>query len=128
MSALSMSIEPDLQWLAAVRMVLRRTLPDLPDDQASLFHGAVTEILVNAIQSHARIGSDEPVTIRLDLGDAPTITIVDAGPGFDPEVIDITPDRTSRGLAIARTVCPDLRIDSSSAGTVVVLPFPLTDH
>lgn len=127
MSALSMSIDPDLQWLAAVRMVLRRTLPDLPDDQASLFHGAVTEVLVNAIQAHATIESDEPVTIRLDFGDVPTITIIDAGPGFDPEVIESASGRTTRGLDIARTVCPDLRIDSSSAGTVVVLPYPLTD-
>jgi hypothetical protein len=61
------------------------------------------------------------VRVELPAG-APRVVVLDDGGGFDPDALPA--GTAGRGLAIARAVCPGLRISATSTGTEVVLPLP----
>lgn len=129
----SIDLPPRIDLIPTVRLMLRRALPVMGSDNDSLYFGAVTEILANAMQAHAAI-PERPICVDVSLTGRPTVTITDFGPGFDP---DDPPEPTrqdgqfgrGRGLTIARFACPDLTITSSERGTTVALPFgPEVSH
>jgi len=120
---------PDLDSLALIRLVLRRTLPDLKPDVASSYYSAVTEILTNAIHAHRDADLEAPIEVGVRLEAPPAVTISDRGRGFDPtEVISGRDDFSGNGLRIATTVCPQMTIASDSNGTTVTMPFPEADE
>lgn len=120
---LSIAFPPHLEALASVRLALRRALPPLASEEANLYFGAITEVLVNAINAHAAIGSDDDVLVEVYLAVTPQVRITDHGGGLGRHEDGSWPG-LGAGLAIARSVCPDMTVSTSSRGTVVNLPFP----
>ena len=122
---LTISMPPHTSRLAQIRLVLRRSLPPRDPDDASLYYGAVTEILVNAIEAHELVGCLDPVVVDVHPDEPRGVVVRDCGPGFDP-TSEIEPQShgSGHGLRIARAVCPELSIESSASGTTVTLPFP----
>lgn len=120
---LSIGFPPSLDALASVRLALRRALPPLATEEANLYFGAVTEVLVNAINSHNAIGSEEDVLVEVFLAVSPYLRVTDHGGGLGRHE-DGSWSGLGAGLAIARSVCPEMTISTSSQGTVVTLPFP----
>ncbi len=120
----TIEVMPDHELIPTVRLMLRRALPHLASDDDSLYFGAVTEILANAMQAHAA-SPDQPILVNLSLQSRPSVSVVDYGPGFDPHAARSRDQRDGRGngLLIARSACPNMRIDSSPSGTTVLLPF-----
>lgn len=120
---LSIEFPPRLDALASVRLALRRALPPLAPEEANLYFGAVTEVLVNAINAHNTIGSDEDVLVEVFLAVSPYLRITDQGGGLGRHDDGSWPG-LGVGLTIARSVCPEMTVSTSSRGTVVMLPFP----
>lgn len=114
---------PTLDALTSVRLALRRALPPLPPEEANLYFGAVTEVLVNAINAHNAIGNGDDVLVDVFLAVSPYLKVTDQGGGLARHEDGSWPG-LGAGLAIARSVCPELTVSTSSQGTVVVLPFP----
>jgi len=120
----SFEVMPDPHLIPTVRLMLRRALPNLGSDDDSLYFGAFTEILANAMQAQAAT-PDQPVRVDLSLDARPSVSVADNGPGLDPQA-SLNPNRAGgrgNGLLIARSACPDMLIDSSASGTTVRLPF-----
>lgn len=121
-TVLVIDVPPDVGRLRAVRMIARRALPALDPDEASLFYGAVSEIVTNAIDAHRRAGVAEPIRIEIRARPGLAVVVRDHGRGF--EAATVQPDGRGHGLVIAHAVCPGLHIDSTPDGTTVVIPFP----
>lgn len=121
-TVLLIDVPADVEHLRAVRMVARRALPALDPDEASLFYGAVSEIVTNAIDAHRRAGVAKPIRIEIRARPGLAVIVRDHGPGFEEATVQ--PHGRGHGLVIARAVCPGLQIDSSPDGTSVVIPFP----
>lgn len=127
--ALTLRVPPEVAAIPMARLVLRRVLPPLGPDDSSLYFGAVTEILTNAIEAHQRHRNAEWIVVSVDLVE-PAVIVIDCGAGFDPDErsVDDAPVASSTdglGLVIARTVCPEIRFESSIEGTAVSLPYPM---
>ena len=120
---LSIAFPPRLEALASVRLAARRALPPLAPEEANLYFGAVTEVLVNAINAHGAIGSEEDVLLEVFLAVSPYLKVTDHGGGLGRHDDGSWPG-LGVGLAIARSVCPEMTVSTSSQGTVVTLPFP----
>ncbi len=126
---LTLTFAPDLANLAMARLTLRRTMPSLDAETARLYFGAVTEIIVNAINAHHQTNSEDPITVEVMLGEHTRVTVSDHGGGFDPEQPRPPPGSggLGQGIAIARAICPDMTIISGEGGTSVTLPHPSSD-
>lgn len=117
----------DFRVLSYVRLVLRRSLPTLDETTDALFFGAVTEVVSNAISAQLEAAPEDPLAVHVQLSEAPIIQVCDTGNGFDPENPDLeTSNGAGFGLQIVRSVIPGLKIESSSMGTSVLLPYPMT--
>ncbi len=119
----SIEFAPDATLIPTVRLILRRALPPLGQDDSALYFGAVTEILANAVDAH-RDRLDAPIRVDLMSTPNPGVIVTDVGPGFDPDQPHTTGDEgKGRGLLIARSACSQMTIRSSPSGTVVHLPL-----
>jgi len=109
-----------------VRLILRRALPEIDETSTALYFGAVTEVATNAIEAHIDASVDDPVEIRVQgLTGSEMVEVRDRGEGFDTRAVVVPMgDDSGFGLTIARSVCPDLVIESTPRGTTVQLPFP----
>lgn len=123
----SIGFTPRLEALAPVRLALRRALPPLPPEEANLYFGAVTEVLVNALNAHQAVGTEDDVLVEVFLSVSAYVKVTDQGGGLGRHEDGSWPGLGS-GLAIARSICPDMTVSTSSQGTVVVLPFPEQAH
>jgi len=123
----TIELSNDLTMIAYTRMVLRQVLPALDEDTSSMYYGAVTEILTNAIEAHESAATSDVVIVEANLDPPCTISVHDKGAGFDPSLrLPRAGVESGMGLAIARSVIPGLTIDSSSSGTSIHLPYPTT--
>lgn len=129
---LAVAVPARPEYIAIVRLVVsslaaaRRNLADERIDDLKL---AVSEACTNAMEAHATVGSDRPVTV--EIWEAPErleVRVCDRGPGFDPEALPThppvtDPDRLNfeRGLGIPliRTLVDGSRFDASPDGTTV---------
>lgn len=120
----TIDLPADIQFIPLVRHMLRQAFPPLGTGDDGVYFGAVTEILANAVASH-HDRLHLPISIDVDVHDDPRITVSDQGSGFDVERTGSGPFAEGRGngLRLARSACPNLTIHSSSAGTIVELPF-----
>jgi len=119
-------IPPEIEAIPYARLILRWALPDIDDTTTALYYGAVTEVATNAIAAHGEAEVSEPIEFQVHSAvGSQSIEVRDQGTGFDPLDVDRSTDGESGfGLNIARAVCPNLVIKSSSSGTSVLLPFP----
>ncbi len=117
----------DLETIAFARMVIRHSLPPLEEELESLFFGAFTEIVTNAIQEHTRRAIDTDVEVVISNGRHPLIEVVDSGAGFDADAPTSADDRLGLGLLITRSVVPGMSIESGPSGTRVSLPYPAAE-
>lgn len=95
-----------------------------PDETADL-KLAVSEVCTNAVLHAYDEGEPGDVVLRYTVGDGVlTVEVVDTGSGFDPTPLEPDPARAvpggSLGLAIARAVTDDLRIESGAGGSRIV--------
>lgn len=120
-------ISPDFALLETVRRFVASEMSDEPDGD-ELYLVAVNEVVTNAIESHRRTGTEEPIGILADSGSR-TVVVTDCGDGYapmdDPEIGHLGP--SGRGLVIAATMFPDLSWrPNHPRGTIFTLPFPDT--
>ncbi|HEU4321015.1 MAG TPA: STAS domain-containing protein [Acidimicrobiia bacterium] len=120
-SDLTIGFPPRLEALPAVRLAVRRALPPLLPDEANLYFGALTEVLVNAINAHVATETDAEIIVEVSLSRPSYVKVTDSGSGIEGES---SWSGIGAGLAIARSVVPDMSISSTPRGTVVVLPYP----
>lgn len=124
-STRSHQLPPDFESLRIVRALARSCLAGDADSDA-LYLVAVSEIATNAIEAHQRHHITDHFTVEIDpVGGA--VTIRDHGKGLDapqPEHPPAPSDTRGRGLFLARSICPNLTIDSTERGTRVTLPTP----
>lgn len=121
-------LPPRTVSIACGRSIVRRVVTFRSDDAASAFLIAFTEIFANAIDEHARIGSDESITVGVHIGEPDRIEVTDAGDGIEAQP-DVSrsdrrrPSERGRGLALARAFVPTLSIETGPTGTSVTLPL-----
>ena len=123
------TMPPDDAELGPLRDFLA-TLHTGDADADTLFAIAVTEIATNAIEAHRRAGVDEHIVVTIDTRTR-SVTIIDFGTGLPIPHETPSPDpaaTSGRGLIIARSICPGLRVDSSIRGTTVTLPYDENQH
>lgn len=100
---------------------------EIPEDIADEVLMAVGEVVANACRHGLRATGVGEVAIRCGISDAHVvITITDDGPGFDVSSVMHTgvPDLLSsggRGFFLMRQLMDRVDVDSSAAGTTVVL-------
>lgn len=140
--ALAAVLLPDTPTSVRVDIAFPAGLPRIPGDERALTE-ALTHLVRNAVEAMA--GRDNPVLcVRARLiGDpvlrkALELTVQDNGPGVSAEMHDklFSPFATTKarglglGLPIVKRTVVDhrgqVRIDSSGAGTCVILMFPVT--
>lgn len=129
---MALAVPARTEYIAIVRLVVsslataRRNLIDERIDDLKL---AVSEACTNAIEAHAMVGTDLPVTVEVwEAPERVEVRVRDCGPGFDPEGLPAhppvtDPDRLNfeRGLGVPliRTLSDDSRFDASPDGTTV---------
>lgn len=115
--------------VAVGRSVVRRVVVFRDDDAQSSFMVALTEILTNAVDEHRRRDVVHPVRLYVTGGAKESVTVLDAGGGFDSSSAPSTvafiadPPQRGRGLALARAFVPMMTIESTTSGTVATLPL-----
>lgn len=122
----TLHLQPDVQAIAYARLVMRRSLPELDETTDALFYGAVTEIISNAITAQNAADPSATIAVGVQTSHPQAIAVTDTGSGFDPDGLRVgsSTGGIGFGLQIARSVCPDMGIDSSGAGTTVTMPYP----
>jgi len=122
-----MALPNSLVSIAVARSVVRRVTTFASDDAQSSFLIALTEVVGNAVDEHVRLGSVDPVTMTVSYDDSDTVSVSDCGQGYDAEPASVVPSNPSqesgRGLAIARSMVPEMAIESTGSGTTVTLPL-----
>lgn len=134
MADVEIEIAARFDHLAMVRSVLSKSLDAekvLKPERMQDLRLAVSEATTNAIEAHQRAGTDTPVRISVRINKANvTVTVVDAGTGFDPAKLKAHPPVTDperleyeRGLGVTlmRRLTDECKIDSDSKGTTVTL-------
>ncbi len=123
----TIEMAPEVGAVPMLRTVLRRLLPATDPEEASLYYGAVTEVVINAVRAHQVDEVADPIAVDVCLGERPDLTVTDGGRGLDPGAPTPTADfeGTGQGLRIVRAVCEGVEIDSDEHGTRVRLPFPV---
>lgn len=132
-TSLRADFSPDVQLLRTIRALVRSWCRDVglvEDVEVRGLLVAVTEIATNAMSAHARIGSDEPITVECRAGaDALTISVGDTGRGVDDAVMasvlrgERVPDTDGLGvgLQLATSLVSDLQIETTPEGTRVTV-------
>jgi len=120
-----LQVPPAPESAAIVRLVVRRLAPWLPPTALSLYLIALTEIVVNAGQSHAAAGIGSPIEVQIELAAGGAVTVRDTGGGIPPDVLTSprTQDRPT-GLQLVRSLCSDAVFSDEDNGTSVRLPYP----
>jgi len=128
-STICLTLPADYQELPLIRHVIRQTLPPLSRDQESRYLGAVTEMVVNAMESMTATTLRPSITLTIQLHPQPTVIIEDHGPGTDSsEHRPAKYGNLGQGLIIAKAAVPDLSISSTADGTIVRLPYPVPNQ
>ena len=117
---------PTHHALADARAVVR-ALVDFGDEHGErAFMTAMTEILVNSIEEHVRVGTDDSIVVSVELRPEPSVVVVDRGHGFDREAerarAGDVGDLRGRGLAIAAALVPRTSTTSDEHGTTTRMP------
>ena len=133
-ASIELEIPARPEYVALARLVvssLASARRDLTDDRVDDLKVAVSEACTNAIEAHHSADSNDSVVVRcIELEDRLEIEIQDRGAGFDPETLPEHPPVTDperlnfeRGLGIPliKTLVDEVHIDSSEAGTKVVM-------
>jgi serine/threonine-protein kinase RsbW len=88
MGDIELHIPPDVVHVNLARMVVCSAARQagMTEEKVEDLRIAVSEATTNAIVAHRREGKEEPVTLRFgeDGGGRFGVTVVDAGPGFEP--------------------------------------------
>lgn len=134
MADVEIEIPPRFDHLAMVRSVLSKSLDAekvLKPERLQDLRLAVSEATTNAIEAHQRAEIATPVGIVVAISEADvTVTIVDAGSGFDPNKLKAHPPVTDperleyeRGLGVTlmKRLTDECTIDSDVSGTTVTL-------
>ncbi len=126
-------VPPNPASIAIARSAVRRVVAFRNDDACSSFLISLTEILSNAIDEHVRIDSELPVLVAIESGERDTVSVRDAGHGFDPtahtaqspgaERLESEVRERGRGIALARAFVPALVLRSGPDGTEATLPL-----
>lgn len=116
--------------LAAARTALRRVIRFTDEDSQSRFLTAFTEVVINAIEEHQRMGVDRAVVVTADLSTTPRVSVSNATePGYGARALieaDHTDEMTSdrgRGLLMARALVPRATFDMTDRDVTVTLPL-----
>lgn len=112
----------------------------LADDRVDDLKLALSEACTNAIEAHAKLGTEEVVVVRLIEGDDRLeVEVEDRGPGFDPSTLPEHPPVTDperlnfeRGLGIPliRSLVDEVsfrRVEQGMAVRMVMFCGPVTD-
>lgn len=127
-----LNLPPTLVSIAISRSAVRRVVVFRDSDRESSFLVALTEIVANAVDEHARLGHGRPIVLEVRFGADEVVRVIDAGEGFSdsphPVAADSAtgngdPDERGRGLALARALVPTIEFETSRDGTAVTLPF-----
>jgi hypothetical protein len=114
-----------LEHGAAVRAIVRSVVDFRDDDEEARYLIAATEVFTRAVRANRRRADPPPVEVDV-IGDPARgggrLTIADRGDGPMPAVL--RPADADPGLAIARSLVPDLSHAPVDGGCVVALPFP----
>ena len=134
MSDIELRIPARAEYLSLVRAVVAAGAsldPRLADSRIDDLRLVVSEATTNAIEAHAKLGSDELITIRCDLAeDRIEVEVEDRGDGLDPEAISPLPPVTDPirlevergpGIPLMRVLADEHEIKTSEAGTAVRL-------
>ncbi len=121
-------------YVALVRVVLAAAAaigPDSRDDRIDDLRVAVSEAVTNAVESHKIAGTDSHVEVRcLTIGHQVEVTILDRGPGFNPDAVPQVPDAESAdrlffehglGIPLMRRLVDKTDIETGVDGTLVRL-------
>lgn len=105
------------------RSIVRRLV--VFDDGESAYLVALTEIVSNAIDEHARSGIDSPISMAVRLAADAGVVVTNCARGADESGDSLPHGETAagRGLVLARAFVPGLDVESSSNGWTVTLPL-----
>ncbi|MGA9277030.1 ATP-binding protein [Ilumatobacter sp.] len=126
-----LEMPPALVSISISRSTVRRVVTFRDSDAESTFLVALTEIVANAVDEHARLGVDRPIVLEVRFGSDELVRVIDSGEGFSTALRSVPPipidggepDQRGRGLLLARALVPAIAFESSRTGTVVTLPF-----
>ena len=120
---LVLAIPPDPEQVRTARLFAAAAARhfEIDEERVEDLKVAVSEACTNAIKSHMTAGLSDPVRIvAAPVTGGLRVTVVDRGPGFDPEMAladseDYTPPAGlgggSLGLTLIRALFPSLEID-----------------
>ncbi|WP_148288727.1 ATP-binding protein [Ilumatobacter nonamiensis] len=125
-----LNMPPSLVSIAISRSAVRRVVTFRDADTESSFLVALTEIVANAIDEHARGGHGRPIVLEVRFGADDLVRVIDTGDGFSdqiaasvkPDHVSGDPEERGRGLALARALVPTIEFETSGAGSTVTLP------
>ncbi len=123
-------LAPTAPSVAIARSAIRRVVRFRTEDDESRYLTAFTEIVVNAIEAHERMPTDDAVEVNVDLGSAPCVSVwnlaTDGPHGFMTAEADHTGDMTGergRGLLMATALVPGIVFEESDTSVSVTLPL-----
>ena len=124
--AASVRFAPTHHALGDARAIVRALVEFGDEHGERSFMTAMTEILVNSIEEHVRIGIAEAIVVSIELLPEPSVVVADRGRGFDREVERSRSgepgDVRGRGLAIAAALVPRTSTTSDERGTTTRMP------
>lgn len=132
-AVVELEIPPRRDHLALVRLLVETSghLGGLPEVRIDDLRLAVSEGCTNALDVQAAAGSEEPIELRVELGDeAVAVTITDHAGGFDPDGATSAPSATDPnrlrherglGIPIMRSLVDEVRYAPTDDGTALTL-------
>tara|TARA_Y100000748_G_C15406130_1_gene453489 strand:- start:196 stop:648 length:453 start_codon:yes stop_codon:yes gene_type:complete len=131
---ITLEIPSQVEYLSLVRAVVASAASldqSLGDQRIDDLRLAVSEATTNAIRAHARLDSNERITIRFGIdGDRIEVEVQDRGSGFDPEKLDPAGPLTDTGrleyeggfgIPLMKILADEITIESADEGTTVNL-------
>lgn len=129
-----LQVPPRIDHLALVRLVVEsaaRIGGELPERRIDDLRLAVSEAGSNALEASLRAGTDQPVTLTVELlPDAVEVTITDHAGGFEVDAVTPIPAATDPlrlrhesglGIALMRSLVDEVSFVRTGDGTAVHL-------
>jgi serine/threonine-protein kinase RsbW len=111
-----LQLPADAQYVGLARLVITAAARQagMADERVEDLKIAVSEATTNAINAHRRYQQQSPIVLRFGATDkdAFEVTIIDAGPGFDPLPVNHDRDWTLEsglGVMLIRELADDVR-------------------